>query len=151
MCLPQSRPNHTTEYREMNTLSVAREVKSMGIDVRSVLESMIDGEQDFEVDGYRFIHPDSIDEIQQGELSSDTYMLGCFNAWFLADILGCPTDAIEKMQASEAFEGIGAWVLDGHLEELQQAYAAADGYGHHFAHYDHEEHEIGQYLAFRVN
>ena len=37
------------------------------------------------------------------------------------------------------------------LETLQEQYVSADGYGHHFASYDGNEHEVGEYLAFRVN
>ena len=29
--------------------------------------------------------------------------------------------------------------------------ALPSGYGHHFAHYDHNEHEVGNYYAFRVD
>lgn len=112
-------------------------------DWREVVRNVSDGESDFEVDGVRFINSDDIDQVQQDELSSDEYMLGCFNAWFIADVTGVDQDAIEAMQKAEAFEGIGKLVISmGKLEELQEAYARADGYGHHFNRYDGNEEEL---------
>ncbi len=133
-------------------LAYARHAKSLAIDVRETIEHINDDENDFTVDDHRFIRADDIDEIMCGELEGDEYMLGCFNAWFLADILNTTTEAIEAMQKAEAYEGIGKMVLGNNkLAELQQAYVSADGYGHHFAHYDGNEDEIGKYLVFRVN
>ena len=112
-----------------------------------------ENDNDFEFNNYRFIAVDDIDDIQQEELSGDLYVLGCFNSWFLASVLDISESAIRSFQEAEAFEGIGELIISGgHLAELQSKYAAADGYGHHFAHYDHETHEIGDaWLAFRVN
>lgn len=107
---------------------------------------------DFEVGNYRFISVGEIDEIQQNELEGDLYILGCFNASFLAGVLDIDQDVIESMQSSEAFEAVGKLIISmDKLEELQSEYASVDGYGHHFAHYDHHEHEIGDYLAFKIN
>ena len=133
----------------MSIYEYARYAKSESIDVREVLENIRDEESDFCVDSYRFIRSDSIDEIMQEELSADDYMLGCFNAWFIADILDIDTEVIEAMQEAEAFAAIGKLVhsLDK-LEELQKAYASADGYGHHFNNWDGSENEVGEYYVF---
>ena len=137
-------------------LSTAREINRFieGSDLRETLENMRDNEADFTVGSYleyRFIHQGYIRQIMMDELESDLYVLGCFNAWFLADVLDVDCDVIEAMQKAEAYEAIGKLVVSqGKLGELQQKYAAADGYGHHFAHYDGNEHEFGDYLAFRV-
>lgn len=110
-------------------------------DYREVISNA--GEDDFEVDGVRFISDAAIDQIQQDELSSDEYMLGCFNAWFIADVLGIDLDVIEAMQKAEAFEAIGKLIISmGKLEELQGEYSRQDGYGHHFNGYDFGEEEI---------
>lgn len=105
---------------------------------------------------YRMIAADEIDDIMGAELAEDEYILGCFNARFLADVLGIDEDVILAMQAAEAYEAIGRLVISmGKLERLQQKYVAADGYGHHFNHYDGSEEEITlggqQYYIFRVN
>jgi len=105
---------------------------------------------------WRFINDAEIDEIQQEELKGDAYMLGCFNASFLSSILGVDQEAIEAIQQAEAYDGLGQMILSGgHLEDLQLEYAKADGYGHHFAHYDHNDHEMhvnGQmWHVFQVN
>ena len=110
---------------------------------REVLENVQENNDDFEIDNVRFINSNEIDQIQQDELSSDEYILGCFNAWFIADVLNIDLDVIEAMQKSEAFEAIGKLIISmDKLEDLQEAYARADGYGHHFNHYDGSEEEI---------
>jgi len=136
-----------TQLRE-----IYKEAGNLAISGRDVVQAMCDDETDFEVENYRFIHKHSIDEIQQEELESDLYMLGCFRAGFLGDILGIDYDVIGAMQEAEAFEAIGKLVVSmDRVEELQADYASTDGYGHHFNHYDGCEEEIGQYYAFRTN
>ena len=133
--------------------SEIKEVRELvGHNWRDVVESISMAEDDFEVDLHRFIRMDKIDEIQREELSWEPYMLGCFTDWFLADILDLDIDVIQELQKADAYEALGKMVLSmGKLEELQEKYSSCDGYGHHFAHYDHSEHEIGNYYAFRVN
>lgn len=112
-------------------------------DWRETVGHIVDGDSDFEVDGVRFINSDSIDEIQQDEISSDLYCLGCFNDWFIADVTGIDVDVIQAMQKAEAFEAIGKLIISlGKLQELQSEYASADGYGHHFNSYDGNEEEL---------
>lgn len=107
---------------------------------------------DFEVGNYRFIHQDEIDEIQQQELSSNLYMLGCFNADFIADNTNLTYNIVKALQKAELYEAIGEAIMDGnYLEAMQSEYARLDGYGHHFAHYDHDTHEYGEYYVFRTN
>lgn len=113
-------------------------------------------ETDISSDSWRVVRDIDIDEIMQDELASDEYILGCFNDWFLANVLDIDIDAIQAMQKAEAFEAIGKLILSmGKIGELQEAYVSADGYGHHFAHYDHEDHEIEidglLWHFFRVN
>jgi len=134
-------------------LSEIKEIKNLVEDEwKEVVMSISLKKDDFEVNDYRFIRQDKIDKIQQEELGDDSYILGCFNAWFLADILDLPTQDIEDLQEKDCFDAIGYMVLKaGKIEELQEQYVSADGYGHHFAHYDHNEHELGKYYAFRVN
>lgn len=110
---------------------------------REVVENIVSYEEDFKVDNVRFIHSDDIDEIQQEELKSDLYVLGCFNAWFLAGVLDIDSDVIEAMQEAEAFEAIGKLIVSmDKVDELQEKYASVDGYGHHFNHYDGNEDEL---------
>lgn len=112
-------------------------------DWREVVENIQDGEADFEVDGVRFINSGSIDQVMQDELESDLYCLGCFNAWFIADVTGIDQEAIEELQKAEAYTAIGKLIVSmGKLEELQGEYAWQDGYGHHFNSYDFSEEEL---------
>lgn len=125
-------------------------------EIREIIECIIDEQEDFEIsNNYRIIKESVIDDIMQEELSNDEYILGCFNAWFLADVLEIDLDVIEEMQKAEAFSAIGKLVLSlGKLEELQKQYVKYDGYGHHFNHWDgsDEEIRIGKeyYHIFRV-
>jgi hypothetical protein len=112
-------------------------------DWKEVFENIIDGTDDFTVDNVRFIKSDCIDSILADELGNDDYILGCFNAWFVADVTGIDTDVIEAMQKVEAYEAIGKLIKSlGKLDVLATAYASADGYGHHFNGYDFGEEEI---------
>jgi len=112
-------------------------------DWREVVGYIESNDDDFEVDNVRFIKDDAIDKIQQEEMENDLYILGCFNAWFIADCIGIDTDVIAAMQKAEAFEAIGKRIISmGKIEEMQAAYASSDGYGHHFNSYDGIDEEI---------
>lgn len=127
----------------------------LGINEREVIEEILAESDDFEIGNYRFIRTDVIDEIQVEELESDPYVLGCFNPWFLADILNISSTTIEKMQSAEAFKVLGELIIGLNLTaKLQREYVRADGYGYHFAHYDNEQIDDLEhfgYLVFRVN
>ena len=124
------------------------------IDFKKVINNVINENNDFEIDNYRFIHEDSIDEIQCDELKSDTYILGCFNADFLADIINIPYKAIIALQKADCYSELGEICLD-YVDEIQQEYIRLDGYGHHFAHYDSNTIQdilsISGYYVFRIN
>ena len=104
-------------------------------------------DKDFELAGARIIHRDFIDKIQQDELLTDLYVLGCFNANFLADYLPISQSAIVAIQEAEAFEALGE-IGKEYIEEIQQGYASADGYGHHFNGYDFSEYKTAHYYVF---
>ncbi len=111
-------------------------------DYKEVINLAVENQEvDFEVNNVRFIAMGDIDEIQQEELKSDLYCLGCFNASFLASITGWPTGLIEAAQKGEAYEELGEVLVD-YIEEIQDNYASADGYGHHFNGYDFGEEEV---------
>jgi hypothetical protein len=126
-----------------------------GIDWKEVASNMADDSQDFEVDNYRFIAENDIDAIQCEEMKNDPYILGCFNAWFIADNSSLSLAIVEALQKGEQYDAIGEHLIDNNcVGDMQKAYAGADGYGHHFSHYDGETLEdllhLG-YYAFRVN
>lgn len=125
---------------------------------RDVCENIIAEETDFEVDGFRFIDQCEIDEIQANELESDPYILGCFNASFISNCTDLSYDIVKALQEGEKYEELGQHIIDNdYVDDMQEGYSSADGYGHHFAHYDGHENEMpmvnnGQvYLVFRVN
>jgi len=131
-------------YKELRTKFDREESVDIMIQMRM-------GEDDFEEAGYRFISVNTIDKKMQDELSNDEYILGCFNACFLADILDIDFEAIEAMQGAELYDSIGKMVLrGGKIEELQQEYVSQDSYGHHFGSYDGDTHEVEGYYYFKV-
>lgn len=130
-----------------------RDLKEMGFskDERKEIFKNIDiGEVDFEIGNYRFISKNDIDEIMKDELSSDTYMLGCFTAWFISDITGLDYNTVEKAQKNESYELLGELMLKN-IDDVVDKYISYDGYGHHFSHYDGSEAEIENYYIFRIN
>jgi len=144
------------ELTQSEVLTASRPVyefcEANGIDAREVMENILNREDAFEVDNYRFIHRDAIDEIQQEELKSDPYGLGCFNAWFIADNTDLSLDIVEALQSADKYEEIGNHIISNdYIGEMQEKYVSSDGYGHHFNHYDGTEDEIGEYYVFRVN
>ena len=139
-------------------LSQLRDVKNLSneldIDFRELTEQITDENGDFEIDNYRFIKVSEIDTIQQDELKSDLYILGCFNADFIEDNTNIPYNAIVALQKADAYESLGELMLDD-IETLQSEYVRMDGYGHHFGRYDGNEYEITlndvEYYYFKIN
>lgn len=123
------------------------------IDFKEAINQINSDELDFEVDNYRFISELEIDEIQYNELKNDLYILGCFNADFLSDIINIPYKAIVALQKAECYEELGE-ICEDYVGEIQQEYSRLDGYGHHFACYNGETLEdllFCGYYVFRVN
>ena len=111
---------------------------------------------DFELGNYRFIRFHDIEDIMVDELSSDAYILGCFNDYFLAGILDVPVEVIQTLQTHDSYEAIGEWLIQQDLvPELVDNYVLADGY-QHFAHYDGTWDDLNDYYdcpyySFRIN
>jgi len=139
-------------------LSQLRDVKELSneldIDFRELVEQLIDEVDDFEMEDYRFIKVSEIDTIQQDELKSDLYILGCFNADFIEDNTNLSLKVIQALQKAEAFEELGELIVDD-IETIQSEYVRMDGYGHHFGRYDGNEHETVlnnvEYYYFKIN
>lgn len=141
---------------ELRELSEFLTNLSLEDNFKDVAENLINSIDDFEIDNYRFISVDEIDNIQVEELKSDSYLLGCFNADFIADNSSLSYDIVKALQEGEQYDAIGEHLIDNdNVEEIQQEYSRIDGYGHHFAHYDHNEHVLNtinfNYLVFRIN
>lgn len=133
-------------------LSTIRTIKNFCEDLesqpdwREVLDHVLDGDNGFEVDNVRFIADDSILSIMVDEIFSDEYCLGCFNADFISENSNLNYELVQACQESQAYEAIGKALNDtldqDEKEAFCEAYASADGYGHHFNHYDFGEKEI---------
>ena len=121
-------------------------------DWRDVIEKVKSKDYDFTVGNYRFIDADCIDDIIKEEIESDEYLLGSFNADFLTYFLDLEEQDIRHIQERSP-EAIGKLIIaTGQLQNVIDGYVQADGYGHHFAHYDHEEWDLPCNLyGFRIN
>ena len=132
---------------------VYSDVKALFVDV----EYAMDGDNDFNIDfdgrGYRVIANDEIASVMADELSGDEYVLGCFNAYFLSNIIGIPSDAVQKIQEADCFEALGMIIAadDEKLGRLVDEYIRADGAGHHFSACDGSETDAGDFTVFCVN
>lgn len=129
----------------------------LGLDIDEVIENIDDEKDDFTVGDYRFIHYDEIDQILEDELGDDAYILGCcFSDWFIADNTDLSLEIVQILQEAEKFEVIGNYIIDNDfLTDFAKAYSDADGYGHHFNHWDGGQiedilPETGYYV-FRIN
>ena len=139
-------------------LSQLRDVKNLSneldIDFRELTEQIINEVNDFEMEDYRFIKVSEIDTIQQDELKSDLYVLGCFSDWFIADNTDLSLKVVQALQKAEAFEELGELIVDD-IETIQSEYVRMDGYGQHFGRYDGNEHETVlnnvEYYYFKIN
>jgi hypothetical protein len=107
------------------------------------------GEDDFTVhlggSEWRFIKDtdNRIAQILAEELENDAYILGCFNAGFIADHSDLSYEIIAALQEGDKHEALGQHLIDnGFVEAMAEGYISADGAGHHFAHYDGNEHEL---------
>lgn len=141
---------------EKQLIAITKLCDELNLDLEEVINNIIDKETDFEVDNYRFIHQDEIDQILEGELGGDAYILGCFSDWFIADNTDLSLEIVLVLQEAEKFEVIGNYIIDNDfLTDFAKAYSDADGYGHHFNHWDGGQiedilPETGYYV-FRIN
>jgi hypothetical protein len=132
-------------------LSFLRTCRDLGINLRDMIDALEDT-GDYASTNYRVIADRVIDEIQVEELQADAYMLGCFNAWFISGVSDLSLEIVEALQSGEQYEALGQYLIDNNrVEEMQADYVTADGYGHHFAHYDGHDLGIAGFHIFRVN
>lgn len=122
---------------------------------REVLTCILNEETDFEVDNVRFITDETILSVMVDEIFADDYVLGTFNASFIAENSQLPIEMIEACQEAEAFvaigKGLNATLDEDEKESFCEEYAGIDGYGHHFNHYDGEDEELNfNGVAFHV-
>lgn len=110
---------------------------------REVVSNISYGVDDFEVNNVRFIKDDEILKVMSEDLESDPYVLGCFLAWFIVEQTGFPLALVEACQKGDAYEALGEAIINSvDMESFAEAYARADGYGHHFNRYDGNEEEL---------
>jgi len=148
--------NRMNDFFTITPLSMIRTLKDHGEDIREMIEHLrsTDGHrQDWTGERYRVIHEDDALEILEEELKNDEYVLGCFNASFIAGITGVPVELVQAAQDGEKFDVIGKWLIDAdHVGDMAEQYAHADGFGHHFAHYDGDtDEQAGGWLVFKIN
>jgi hypothetical protein len=113
---------------------------------REVIAEIENGYDDFEVNNVRFIKDSAILSVMTDEIFSDDYILGCFNASFIADNSSLNYALVKACQDAEAYQAIGQalneTMTDSEKESFCEEYARADSYGHHFNHYDGNSEEL---------
>jgi len=167
-------PTVKLDYKLMNNLSIARQILETSINavqgtttdhslfetktlLTGIVSELESSTSDFCIDDIeggevRVIKMSEIDQILADELENDSYILGCFNADFISAQTDFDIELVQACQTGEAYEALGNAIVKAcNMIEFGQAYSNADGYGHHFAGYDHEEHEANEYYIFRTN
>ena len=137
------------------------EIKNLLVDVyndRSMLRGVLSnlGEDDFEVDNYRFIKEDATLEMAIDMYEGDSYMLGCFNADFISDNTDLDYEIVKALQEGDKYEAIGKHILDNdYIGDMMEEYIRLDGYGSVFGSYDGNYEEVvidgEDYIFMRVN
>jgi len=106
-------------------------------DWKEIISKLSDKEVDFFVNNVRFIMENETHKVLASELENDLYMLGCYNASFIAENTKIPLVAIEKLQESEAFEALGVLISElTDLELFAKSAISVDGAGHFFNSYN---------------
>lgn len=97
---------------------------------------------------YLVVAENYIQTAVEDNISSDEYVLGCFNAWFIANVTGWPLFLVEAAQTDEGRAKLGeAIVSEGFVPAMAEAYISADGAGHSLSGYDGTEHELNLSLG----
>jgi len=140
-----------TELKNIITIA-----NNLDVNKYKLVDSIQDSETNFEVDNYTFITEDEALKEVINMYQCDEYILGCFNADFIADFIPLDYDSIKTLQESENFEVIGKLILNsGNLEYMMEDYISLDGYGHALSSYDGNNDEITinniDYIVYRNN
>lgn len=129
-------------YSEIKQIKSFCETLSSNPFWREVVSNIDLKEDDFEVDGVRFINDEIIKDILEDELASDEYILGSFSDWSISEATGWPLFLIELAQKNGEYEELGKAMTGSHVAELASLLISHDGYGHHFNRYDGSEEEF---------
>lgn len=143
------------------TYSEAKQIINLAndlqLDKRELFDFIEDNDTNFEIDDYKFIsHDEAIEELCD-MYKYDTYILGCFNSWFISDCTDIDYNVVEALQKAEAYEELGQLILDytnNDLTDIMEEYIRLDGYGHALNSYDGNYEEVTingiEYIYFRV-
>ena len=131
----------------IDSIEVFEQIEVRVLDYTESIEltykAVVSCEIDHSTRNWRIIDSNHIDNILAEEIADDSYMLGCFQAWVIADATGWPINLVEAAQKAELFSEIGEGMTEEQINEVAKIYAQHDGYGHHFAtQEDGDEHEI---------
>lgn len=155
----------TTETLMTRAVAFAREVKATTdcdtYELREVLETLMPcnmgpGLNDVTMtlggSEWRFIRQGHEVEIAVEELKN-CESLGYFNASFLVAHTTLSMDIIEALQEAEKWDALSTHIAaHSDLNALVEDYFSQDSSGHHFAHYDHETHELNSegFNAYKI-
>lgn len=134
---------------------IIRLANELNICKRELFDNINNEESNFDVENYTFIEECGVFNIVKNMYESDTYILGCFNAWFIADNCNIPYNCVEALQKAEAFSELGELMLENGIDELIEEYIRLDGAGHALNSYDGSNEEITinevDYIYYRTN
>lgn len=121
---------------------IEEEVRDYAESTELLHKAVVCSETDYQTGNWRIIDANYIEDVLTDELASDSYTLGCFADWVIADVTGWPLDLVKAAQKADLYQEIGEGMTHEQINEVARIYAQHDGYGSHFATYDSEEREI---------
>ena len=104
---------------------------------------------DFEINNYRFININDIDDVLREELLDDTVLLGSLPTNFIANCLNLSVESIEFIQKREEYESLG-YLLEEIIDLVVEKYIKTYRYVGYFGRVDDIQHEILDYYYFKI-
>lgn len=111
-------------------------------DWREVVNKIVEGDKDFEIDEVRFICDSVIRDVFIDQLKSDESVLGYVAGWAVEEVTNWPAELIQKVQETNS-EIVGkAIVKHDFVGGIADVIISNDGYGHAFNYHDSSEEEL---------
>ena len=95
-------------------------------DRHEIIWAILNGEKDWCNDYWRIVRDDHVTDALAEDIGSNTYVLGCYSPWLLADATGIPIEVFEKLQEYEAFETAGA-AAEPHVKKIAAHIQSEEG------------------------
>ena len=122
-------------------------------DRHEIIRAILDGEKDWDNDCWRVVRDDYVTDALAKAIGMDTYVLGCYSPWLLADATGIPIEVFEKLQEHGLLDTAGI-IAEPHVKKIAEHIRSEEGPAL-FANYDGNYWEVSYgddiYFVMRVS